>query len=445
MKQVVYNLSVKPVIVSVFEKLLDYRFYSNYEKSHSSYTKSTSNPRMEFGGFRSSTRPTRGIEIAQLSCTIKCINLYICPKLCNNITIHHIRFGIRIAIFLPITDHRSNLMSSLRTILVVGLLVLFIENSNAKIVFSLYQNENSNIYVMDDDGENMRQITDTPYYDKIPYWSPNGKRIAFIRNPSLPDQRRDTNVYMMHADGTGVQQVSDTDFGIIDLAFSSDGKKIAFTRRLSAQYVVDLETGEVRQISRSHINQLDWSPDGKQIIYVNDDHQFIDKHLWMMDANGDNPHAWTKPNPERNVRYHSYPRWSPDGKKILYCELELMPVEIKINDLVINRMGIGHFNYLIQDVDEGGMQRLDIPNNWYCTSLAWMDEGRSVLFSAFEYERDRNPHHPTQIYKYDLTSNLYTHLTEGSGADWHEDALSVSPIGKKSVRWSEIKKAYTGR
>ena len=337
-------------------------------------------------------------------------------------------------------------MNTLRIILLASLLILFATTSHAKIVFSLYQNENSNIYVMDDNGENIKQITDTPYYDKIPYWSPNGKRIAFIRNPSLPDQRRDTNVYIMNADGAGVQQVSDVDHGMIDLAFSPDGKKIAFTRRLSAQYVINLETGEVRQISRSHINQLDWSPDGQQIVYVNDDHQFIDKHLWIMDANGDNPHPWTEPNPERNVRYHYYPRWAPDGQQILYCELELMPVQIKINDdLVINRMGIGQFNYLIQDVDDGGKQRLDIPENWYCTSLAWMDEGRSVLFSAFEYDRERNPHPPPQIYKYDLTSNLYTHLTEGSGADWHEGPLSVLPVGKKSVRWSELKKAYTGR
>ena len=340
---------------------------------------------------------------------------------------------------------RRFLMYTLRIICVSGLLLLIAATTNAKIVFSASQNKNSDIYVMDDNGENIIQITDTPYYDKIPYWSPNGKRIAFIRNPSLPDQRRDTNVYIMNADGTGVQQVSDIDMGIIDLAFSPDGKKIAFTRRLSAQYVINLETGEIRQISRSHINQLDWSPDGQQIIYVNDDHQFIEKHLWMMDANGDNPHPWTNPDPEKNVRYHAYPRWSPDGQQILYCELELMPVEIRVNDLIINRMGIGQFNYIIEDVDGGGIQRLEIPDNWYCTSLAWMNKGESILFSAFEYERERNPQDTPQIYKYDLTSNQYTQLTEGRGADWYEGALSVSPVGKKSVQWSEIKKRYTDR
>jgi len=344
------------------------------------------------------------------------------------------------------TFHRKFLMNTLRIILLASLLILFATTSHAKIVFNASHNENSNIYVMDDNGENMRQITDTPYYDKNPYWSPNGKRIAFLRNTTLPDQKGDTNVYIMNADGTGVQQVSDIDMGMIDLAFSSDGKKIAFTRRLSAQYVIDLDTGEVKQISSSHINQLDWSPDGKTIIYVNDDHQFIENHLWMMDANGDNPRPWTKPNPDKNLRYHSYPRWAPDGDQILYCEIELIPIEMKDNDgLVINQLGIGQFNYVIQNIEDGRTQRLEIPNNWYCTSLAWMNDGRSVLFSTFEYEKQRHTQYTTQIYKYDLTSNLYTQLTEGSGADWHGSPLSVSPVGKKSVRWSELKKAYTGR
>jgi len=198
-------------------------------------------------------------------------------------------------------------MNTLRIILLASLLILFATTSHAKIVFNASHNENSNIYVMDDNGENMRQITDTHYYDKNPYWSPNGKQIAFLRNTTLPDQKGGTNVYIMNADGTGVQQVSDINMGMIDLAFSPDGKKIAFTGRLPAQYVIDLDTGEVKQISRSHINQVDWSPDGKTIIYVNDDHQFFGKHLWMMDANGDNPRQWTKPIGEGIMPYHYYP------------------------------------------------------------------------------------------------------------------------------------------
>ena len=337
-------------------------------------------------------------------------------------------------------------MYTLRLILLICLLFLFAAPSDAKIVFSSSHNGRGNIYVMDDNGQNMRQITDTPYYDKSPYWSPNGKRIAFFRNTTLPDQEGSTNVYVMNADGSNIQQLTIMDVRMIDLAISPNGKKIVFTQGLSDQRVIDLDTGEVKQISRSHINHLDWSPDGNTIIYVNDDHQFFGKHLWMMDANGDNPRQWTKPRGEDIMPYHYYPRWSQDGKQILYCISEWIQLVREIKGVLVNNgWGVGLFQYIIQNIDGDEIQRLDIPDNWYCTSLAWIHEERSVLFSAFEYERGSNRQNIRQIYKYDLSSNQFTHLTEGSGADWYEGALSVSPIGKKSMRWSELKKAYTDR
>ena len=337
-------------------------------------------------------------------------------------------------------------MNTLRIILLTCLLILFTATSNAKIVFSSSKTGGGNIYVMDDDGQNIRQITNTPYYDKSPYWSPNGKRIAFLRNTTLPDQKGSTNVYIMHADGSNIQQLTYMNVGMIDLAFSPDGKKLLFSQTFPAQRVIDLDTNEVKQISRKHKNQVDWSPDGKTIIYVNDGHEFFGKHLWMMDANGDNPRQWTKPRGEDIMPYHYYPRWSQDGKQILYCISEWVPRVIKVDDGFINNgWMVGLFQYIIQNIDDDGIQRLDIPEEWYCTSLAWMNEGGSVLFSAYEFVKERHFQDAAQIYKYDLTSNQFTHLNEGRGADWHEGPLAVSPVGKKSVRWSELKKAYTDR
>ena len=38
---------------------------------------------------------------------------------------------------------------------------------------------NSEIYVMDSDGNNLVRLTDNPASDKEPAWSPDGNRIAF--------------------------------------------------------------------------------------------------------------------------------------------------------------------------------------------------------------------------------------------------------------------------
>ena len=338
-------------------------------------------------------------------------------------------------------------MYLLRIILITCLLMYFTATSQAKIVFSVSHNKSSNIFVMDDDGQNIRQITNTPYYDKSPYWSPNGKRIAFLRNTSLPDQIGSTNVYFINEDGSNIQQLTYMNVGMIDLAFSPDGKKLLLSQTFPAQTVIDLDTDEVKQISRKHKNQVDWSPDGKTIIYVNDGHEFFGKHLWMMDANGDNPRQWTKPRGEDIMPYYYYPRWSHDGKQIVYCISEWVQLLREIEGVLVNNgWVVGFFEYTIQNIDDGEIQRLDIPDNWYCASLAWMHEERSILFSASEYHiKDRQPQNAAQIYKYDLLSNQFTHLTEGRGADWHEGPLSVSPVGKKSVRWSELKTVYTDR
>ena len=54
------------------------------------------------------------------------------------------------------------------------------------------------IYVMDADGGNQRNLTNNPADDRDPSWSPDGKRIAFVSNRTR-DLNRD--IYVMDADG----------------------------------------------------------------------------------------------------------------------------------------------------------------------------------------------------------------------------------------------------
>ncbi len=53
------------------------------------------------------------------------------------------------------------------------------------------------IYVMNADGSNIRQITDSPGKDIYPTWSPDSRMLAFATN-------RDGNweIYLMNADGS---------------------------------------------------------------------------------------------------------------------------------------------------------------------------------------------------------------------------------------------------
>ncbi len=131
---------------------------------------------------------------------------------------------------------------------------------------------------------------------------------------------------------------------------------------------------------------------------------------------------------------------------MLYTEADII---VNIRELDNGGRGIsirtaGTFRYIIQNIDDGATQILNIPNNWYPVSVDWMDGQRSVLFSAYDYDEfEKTRRSEPKIYKYDIASEEITFLAEGANADWHGGALSVSPIDKQSVRWAELKKSYT--
>ena len=61
----------------------------------------------------------------------------------------------------------------------------------AQIAFSSNRDGDLEIYVMDEDGKNLRNLTNHPMSDYEPAWSPDGQSIAFVssRWGTLADSR----------------------------------------------------------------------------------------------------------------------------------------------------------------------------------------------------------------------------------------------------------------
>jgi pimeloyl-ACP methyl ester carboxylesterase len=64
------------------------------------------------------------------------------------------------------------------------------------------------IYVIDADGGNLRQLTENTVDDRGPAWSPDGTQLAFVsnRDTGLPN---DTEIYVMNADGSDPRRITD--------------------------------------------------------------------------------------------------------------------------------------------------------------------------------------------------------------------------------------------
>ena len=105
-------------------------------------------------------------------------------------------------------------------------------DAQAQIAFSSNRDGNTEIYVMAADGKNQRRLTNNPASDYSPSWSPDGKRIAFV-------SRRDghvhpmgwptSEIYVMAANGGNQRRLTNNPFADWSPSWSPDGKRIAFS------------------------------------------------------------------------------------------------------------------------------------------------------------------------------------------------------------------------
>ena len=83
------------------------------------------------------------------------------------------------------------------------------------------------VFVMDRDGRNQKQVTHFGKANWAPYWTPDGKRIIFASNMKDP-RGRDFDLFLVNLDGTGLEQVTFNDTFDGFAMFSPDGKKLVF-------------------------------------------------------------------------------------------------------------------------------------------------------------------------------------------------------------------------
>lgn len=90
------------------------------------------------------------------------------------------------------------------------------------------------LWVMNADGSNKRQITRNGKANFAPYFFPDGKRIIFSSNLNDP-KGRDFDLYKIHIDGTGLERITFNDTFDGFPMFSPNGKQIVFASNRNAK------------------------------------------------------------------------------------------------------------------------------------------------------------------------------------------------------------------
>jgi len=113
------------------------------------------------------------------------------------------------------------------------------------------------------------------------------------------------------------ENVTNTPFGPENMpAWSPDGTKLAFARGWDGNvWVRDLETGEERAVTTSGLNDqsLDWSPDGRWLLYTKRDGNYTRADLWRVPADGPGEEK-----PLTKMDTAKLGRWLASGKQIYF-------------------------------------------------------------------------------------------------------------------------------
>jgi TolB protein len=97
--------------------------------------------------------------------------------------------------------------------------------------------ENSEVFLANADGSNLRNLTNNPFFDGWPAWSPDGRKIAFASNRRAHGYQ----IFVMDADGANVRLIANTEGRGTAPRWSPEGKTIYFTNCVEKDYGTDCE------------------------------------------------------------------------------------------------------------------------------------------------------------------------------------------------------------
>ncbi|MEN3931117.1 Tol-Pal system beta propeller repeat protein TolB [Microvirga sp. W0021] len=154
-----------------------------------------------------------------------------------------------------------------------------------RIVMSLQQGGNANIYMMDLGSRTTTRLTSTAAIDTSPSFSPDGRNIVFESDRGGRQQ-----IYIMNTDGSGQKRISFGEGSYSQPAWSPRGDYIAFTKQRSGGFAIGVMkpdgSGERILTESFHSEGPTWAPNGQYIIFFRDPGGQGGGRLYMVDVTG---------------------------------------------------------------------------------------------------------------------------------------------------------------
>jgi Tol biopolymer transport system component len=241
----------------------------------------------------------------------------------------------------------------------------------------------SEIFVMDVGTREVRRLTNNDYFDLAPVWSPDGGRIAYIRDEAVYSDQPENDVTtgsirVMNSDGTDDKEIFSCPYGCWWLAWSPLDDRIAFPMRLSEHmpgktvdgppseiFLINSDGSDLQQVTKGDGPALQprWSPDGRRIVFVRSDL----KSIRVLDVQSQVETSFTV----GELIGAQDPIWSPDQSGIIFSAAQ---PERRLAQLYFLRLADGSISPLSYETS-------DMPE-LYQYEPDWSPDGAKLIFNA---------------------------------------------------------------
>ncbi|MEZ4397886.1 MAG: hypothetical protein R3C71_13345 [Candidatus Krumholzibacteriia bacterium] len=258
--------------------------------------------------------------------------------------------------------------------------------AQTRVLFSRGSGDHRELYVVDYDGENLRQVTRNGSLNLTPRWSPDGKSISYTSY----EKGRQRLLLLETATGQSTR-VGDFQGLNVGAAWSPTGNELAVTLSRDGNSEIYRIRPDGRVLARATFEPSiecspAWDPSGQQIAYTSD--RTGSPQIYVMDAVGANRRRVTF---EGN--YNDSAAWSPRADRIAY----------------VSRAS-GLFTIFTVAPDGSELQRITFPADRDNEDPSWAPDGRHLVVSS-------NRTGYTTLWIIDVDSGEARALTRGKGID----------------------------
>lgn len=185
-------------------------------------------------------------------------------------------------------------------------------------VFCSAEGSDSDIFSIRPDGSGLRRLSHNRAYDRLPSVSADGRKVVFSCKGSI---RRLGQICVMDADGSDrVKLTSDPDRNLGPASWSPDGKRIAFIREDNSDHlmVMDADGTNVHEVLDRPlgINFPEWSPETDEILFTGLRAEgVLEFDVFTFDLGASQETNLTESDEDESMA-----SWAPYGDRILYAQ-----------------------------------------------------------------------------------------------------------------------------